>query len=72
MYNMHILSQALVSNSDITKNYKTCRDKADLYGKIFILKNNQPDAVLFSVAKYKQLVNFIEYIDSHKRTDLQK
>lgn len=66
---MDILSSAIVSNSDMTKNYKTCRDKADLYGKIFVLKNNRPDAVLFSIVKYEQIADFIEYMDRCKALD---
>ena len=46
------------------KNYKTCREKAEDFGKIFILKNNQPDAVLFSVAEYERLSGVIEYLES--------
>jgi hypothetical protein len=69
---MNILSDAIVSNSDMIKNYKTCRDKAELYGNIFILKNNQPDAVLFSISKYERLANLIEYVESHKVTDIAK
>ena len=69
---MNILSDAIVSNSDMIKNYKTCRGKAELYGNIFILKNNQPDAVLFSISKYERLANLIEYVESHKVTDIAK
>jgi PHD/YefM family antitoxin component YafN of YafNO toxin-antitoxin module len=37
--------------------------KADSYGKIIILKNNQPDAVLFSIAEYERLSVLIEGVD---------
>lgn len=57
---MNILSHAIVSNSDMIKNYKICREKAELYGSIFILKNNQPNAVLYSIAKYESLADLIE------------
>jgi PHD/YefM family antitoxin component YafN of YafNO toxin-antitoxin module len=57
---MNILSHAIVSNSDMIKNYKMCRDKAELYGSVFILKNNQPNAVLFSIDKYESLSKLIE------------
>ena len=57
---MNIISHAIVSNSDMIKNYKMCRDKAEHYGSIFILKNNQPNAVLFSMAKYESLAELIE------------
>ena len=61
---MNIVMEAIVSNSDIIKNYKTCRNKAEEFGKIFILKNNQSDAVLFSIAEYKRLSVFIEYLET--------
>ncbi len=67
---MKILTQAIVSNSDMIKNYKACREKADSCGKIFILKNNQPDAVLFSVAEYERLSGVIEYLESLEEADL--
>ncbi len=61
---MKISTNAIVSNSDMIKSYKTCREKAELCGKIFVLKNNQPDAVLISAAQYEKLSVLIEYIDS--------
>ena len=56
---MKVLTSALVSNSEMIRNYKTCRDKAEELGKIFIMKNNQVDAVLFSVAEYERLSDII-------------
>ena len=67
---MKILTQAIVSNSDMIKNYKACREKADGCGKIFVLKNNQPDAVLFSVAEYERLSAVIEYMESLEEAEL--
>jgi len=61
---MRISTHAIVSNSDMIKSYKACREKADKYGKIFILKNNQPDAVLISANEYEKLCTIIEYIDT--------
>jgi len=61
---MNISTKDIVSNSDMIKNYKTCRDKAEDCGKVFILKNNQPDAVLFSIGEYEKLSVFIEYMES--------
>jgi len=46
------------------KNYKSCRELAESLGKIFILKNNQPDAVLFSIKEYERLSGIIEYMES--------
>ena len=61
---MNVSTAAIVSNSDMIKNYKACREKAEKLGKIFVLKNNQPDAVLFSVTEYERLSVFIEYLES--------
>ena len=61
---MKISTNAIVSNSDMIKGYKACREKAEVFGKIFVLKNNQPDAVLISAGEYERLSGLIEYIDS--------
>ena len=61
---MIISTDSIVSNSEIIKNYKSCREKAESCGKIFILKNNQPDAVLFSVSEYARLSALIEYVEA--------
>ena len=61
---MKILTTAIVSNSEMIKSYKACREKAQSFGKIFVLKNNQPDAVLFSITEYERLSVFIEYLES--------
>lgn len=69
---MNIPAKAIVSNSEMIKNYKACREKAESFGKIFILKNNQPDTVLFSVAEYERLAAFIEYLESLDESDMSK
>jgi hypothetical protein len=69
---MNILSKAIVSNSEMIKNYKYCRDKAEDFGKIFVLKNNLPDAVLFSITEYEKLSVFIEYLESLGGMDIEK
>lgn len=61
---MIISTKTIVSNSDMIKNYKACRERADDYGKLFILKNNQPDAVLLSIDEYEKLSEIIEYYES--------
>ena len=61
---MKISTNAIVSNSDMIKSYKACREKAEVCGKIFVLKNNQSDAVLISAGEYEKLSVLIEYIDS--------
>ena len=68
---MNILSKAIVSNSEMIKNYKLCREKSEDFGKIFILKNNQPDAVLFSITEYERLSVFIEYLESLEGIDIE-
>lgn len=68
---MNVSTKAIVSNSEMIKNYKACREKADKLGKIFILKNNQPDAVLFSMAEYERLSGFIEYLETLEETDIK-
>lgn len=69
---MNISTKAIVSNSDMIKNYKICREKAESFGKIFVLKNNQPDAVLFSITEYERLSVFIEYLESLEEIDIEK
>jgi hypothetical protein len=69
---MNISTKSIVSNSDMIKNYKACREKAQCNGKIFILKNNQPDAVLFSIDEYERISVFIEYMESLEDSDIAK
>ena len=54
------------------KNYKACREKSEDLGKIFILKNNQQDAVLFSIIEYERLSAIIEYLESLEEKELAK
>ncbi len=65
-------TKAIVSNSEMMKNYKACREKAGNLGKLFVLKNNQPDAVLFSISEYERLSVFIEYLESLEEGDMAK
>jgi PHD/YefM family antitoxin component YafN of YafNO toxin-antitoxin module len=67
---MNILTKAIVSNSEMIKNYKVCRGKAESFGKIFVLKNNQPDAVLFSITEYERISALIEYMESLEGKDI--
>jgi hypothetical protein len=60
---MKIPKQAIVSNSDIIKNYKTQRERAQVIGKLFVFKNNQPDAVLFSMTEFERVAELLELID---------
>jgi len=69
---MNISTKAIVSNSDMIKNYKSCREKAENLGKLFVLKNNQPDAVLFSIVEYERLSAVIEYLESLNDNEIEK
>lgn len=69
---MNISAKTIVSNSEMIKNYKACREKAEGFGKVFVLKNNQPDAVLFSIAEYEKLSVFIEHLDNLEKKDIEK
>lgn len=69
---MIVTTTAIVSNSDMIKNYKSCREKAEQSGKIFVLKNNQPDAVLFSVTEYERLSAIIEYMECLEEKDIKE
>lgn len=66
---MNISTKDIVSNSEMIKNYKTCRERAEECGRLFILKNNQPDAVLFSISEYERISVFIEYMESLDEKD---
>jgi len=67
---MHILIEAIVSNTEMMKNYKACREKAGKYGKIFVLKNNQPDSVLFSINEFEKLSVIIEHLENLEEKDI--
>jgi len=72
MIQMNMSTKAIVSNSEMIKNYKACREKAESFGKIFILKNNQPDGVLLSIIEYERISAFIEYLEGLDETDIAK
>jgi PHD/YefM family antitoxin component YafN of YafNO toxin-antitoxin module len=66
---VRMLSKAIVSNSAMIKNYKTCREKAEDLGKVFVVKNNQPDAVLFSIGEYEKRSEVIEHSEGLEEND---
>lgn len=68
---MKIPKNAIVSNSDIIKNYKTQRDKAEAIGKIFVFKNNQPDAVLFSITEFERVAELIECLEHMNEDEIK-
>ena len=67
---MKIPKNAIVSNSDIIKNYKTQRERAQIIGKLFIFKNNQPDAVLFSMTEFEKVADILELIESMDEAEI--
>jgi prevent-host-death family protein len=69
---MKITTKMIVSNSDMIKNYKDCRNKAEELGKIFILKNNRPDAVLLSIDEYENLSAVIEYLENFEKEEIER
>jgi len=69
---MNISTKAIVSNSDMIKNYKSCREKAEILGKVFILKNNQPDAVLFSIHEYERVSALLEHTKGLDENEIMK
>ena len=69
---MKVFTSEIVSNSEMIRNYKSCRDKAEELGKIIIMKNNQPDAILFSFAEYERLSGIIEYLECLDELDFVK
>ncbi|MEI6579750.1 MAG: hypothetical protein WCN92_09860 [Eubacteriales bacterium] len=69
---MKISTKAIASNSDMIKNYKCCREKSENEGKLYILKNNQPDAVLFSIAEYERISDILEYLESREDEEVAR
>lgn len=67
---MKIPKNAIVSNSDIIKNYKTQRDRAEIIGKLFVFKNNQPDAVLFSMTEFEKVAELLELIETMNEAEI--
>lgn len=61
---MKILKEGIVSNSSMIKKYKSCRDRAEITGRLFIIKNNKLDAVLFSISEFEKLTPVLEYFES--------
>ena len=69
---MNIKTKEIVSSTEMIKSYKDCRKKAEDLGKIFVFKNNQPDAVMFSINEYERLSMPIEYMESLDVKDYEK
>jgi PHD/YefM family antitoxin component YafN of YafNO toxin-antitoxin module len=68
---MKIPKIAIVSNSDIIKNYKTQREKAEEIGKLFVFKNNQPDAVLFSITEFEKVAGLLELTEHMNEAEIE-
>lgn len=69
---MDISRNSIVSNSDMIKNYKKCREKAEGVGKVFILKFNAPDAVLFSFSEFEKLEKSLKKIENKEDNGVAK
>lgn len=67
---MKIPKNAIVSNSDIIKNYKTQRERAEIIGKLFVFKNNQPDAVLFSMSEFEKVAELLELVETLSEAEI--
>ena len=61
---MRIELGSIVTVSDMRKNYKMCREKAQKMGKVYIFKNNRADAVLSSIEDYRKLETVIDRIEA--------
>jgi len=58
--------RSVVTVSDMRKNYKACREKAQLMGKVYIFKNNRADAVLSSIDEFRKLEIVLDHIEGRK------
>ena len=66
---MKINKEGIVSNSDMIKNYKACREKVEETGKLYIFKNNKLDAILFSLGEFEKLSPILEYFEMLSEED---
>ena len=60
---MKVITEEIISSTDITKNYKLCRDKTKHLGKTVIFKNNVPDMVLMDIDVYEKIEKMIDEIE---------
>ena len=66
---MKILKEGIVSNSNMIRSYKSCRERAEIAGRLFIFKNNKLDAVLFSQSEFEKVTPILEYFESLSNED---
>ena len=66
---MKILKEGIVSSSIMIRNYRACRERAEISGRLFIFKNNKLDAVLFSQNEFERLTPILEYFESLSKED---
>jgi hypothetical protein len=66
---MKILKEGIVSNSNMIRSYKSCRERAEIEGRLFIFKNNKLDAVLFSQSEFEKVTPILEYFESLSNED---
>lgn len=60
---MKFLTEEIISSTEITKNYKLCRDKTKRMGKTVIFKNNVPDMVLLDIHEYEMMNSIVEELE---------
>ena len=59
--------------SDLTNlinSYEKYRELANSFGKVIIMRNEKPDAVLLTCAEYEKLSKAYEETDNFNRTDI--
>lgn len=67
---MKILSEQIISSTDIIKNYKACRDKTKSHGRTIIFRNNVPDMVLMSIEEYNKICDIVQELENIKIYDM--
>ncbi len=60
---MKFSTEEIISSTEITKNYKVCRDKTKELGRTVIFKNNAPDIVLLNIDEYSRICEFMEELE---------
>lgn len=60
---MKFSTEEIITSTEITKNYKLCRDKTKQLGKTVIFKNNVPDMVLVDVDEYEMMNRIVEELE---------
>jgi len=67
---MKFLTEEIISSTEITKNYKLCRDKTKRIGKTVIFKNNVPDMVLLDICEFEIMNSIVEELEYREIADM--